>query len=266
MKISYISDYKKFKEINKTLVLGYFDGLHKAHMELFNKAKELAIQSHTPLSILTFNKSYYEFKNNINLGSLTTINQKIELFQEFGFDELYIVELSQEFIDLSYQDFINIFLKDMKNIIVGFDYTFGKDGLGNANILSHTLSNITIISKISFENDIKIGSETIKEYLKNGDLVNAQKLLDRPYIIEGTIHKKNKNYSFYTLNYIPRNGDYVLGLIDDNEMIIFKAKIKSNKAASEFLIKTDNIDFLNKKFISHKYYKLSFKQRISNNL
>lgn len=43
MKIQQIKSYKDISEDDKTvLVLGYFDGLHRGHKALFDKAKSLA--------------------------------------------------------------------------------------------------------------------------------------------------------------------------------------------------------------------------------
>ena len=39
------------------LVLGYFDGLHRGHQALFDKARELAVEKNASISVLTFPES-----------------------------------------------------------------------------------------------------------------------------------------------------------------------------------------------------------------
>ena len=264
MKISYVNNYKTFKEKDATIALGYFDGFHIGHMELFKKALELGNKSNTEVGLITFNMSFYEYINKIEPAYLTSTNERIELAEELGFDFIYIIELTDEFLNLSYKEFIDIFLRNMKNVIVGFDYTFGKDRLGNTSILKEELGNsLTIISKIEVDSE-KVGTNLIKEYLSNGLLDKANNLLSRPYKIEVMIHKKNKNYCLITNYYIPRNGDYVLTLIDDNSEIEFIGKIKKKQDGNEVMLKTTSSDILNKMFEKHKYYKLVFKKYMSN--
>ena len=78
------------------------------------------------------------------------------------------------------------------------------------------------------------------------------------------IHKKNKNYCLITNYYIPRNGDYVLTLIDGNSEIEFTGKIKKKQDGNEVMLKTTSSDILTKMFEKHKYYKLVFKKYMSN--
>ena len=52
----------KFNEKNldsapTILVLGYFDGLHRGHQTLFDKARDLAAEKNASISVLTFPES-----------------------------------------------------------------------------------------------------------------------------------------------------------------------------------------------------------------
>ncbi|MBR4236813.1 FAD synthetase family protein [bacterium] len=264
MKISYISNYRLFKEKNMTIALGYFDGFHIGHMELFKKALELGRLSNTEVGLITFNMSFFEYINKVEPSYLTSTNERIELAESLGFDAIYIIELTDEFLNLSYKEFIDIFLKDMRHVVVGFDYTFGRNKEGNITNLKEELGDsITIISKIE-DNNEKVGTEKIKNYLSLGMLERVEKLLSRKYTIEVMIHKKNKNYALVTNNYIPRNGDYVLTLIDGNNSFDFTAKIKKKENEKETTLKTIDSNFLSKKLEKHKVYKLTFKKYLSN--
>ena len=58
MEIQRIKDYKDITNAkDSVLVLGYFDGLHRGHKVLFDKAKEIAKRDNLALTVLTFNES-----------------------------------------------------------------------------------------------------------------------------------------------------------------------------------------------------------------
>ena len=239
------------------LALGYFDGFHLGHMALLNMALSLSKKMNTSSAILTFNEPVKGYINKEDPEYLLTINQKINIASDMGFDSIYIIELTDEFINLSKDEFIDLFLKDMKAIVVGFDYSYGKGGLGDTSYLKEVLKDkVYIIDEVKDNLNQKIGSKRIKEYLSSGDIEHARSLLGRDYILEGSIHRKNKNYSFNTLNYIPKSGYYKVEVSDYLNSIIMDAKLKKKLEDKEILIKTDNIEFSKTKFGKHNRFYL----------
>lgn len=267
MKISYLTDFRKFKEIDMTIVLGYFDGFHIGHRVLFEKALELGKKSNTKVGLITFNESYYDFINKNTPTYLTTLNQKIELAESLGFDSIYIITLTEEFINLSSDEFMDIFIKDMRNVVVGFDYTFGKNREGTSAYLKEKYQNsITIVDKIKNSDGVKIGTEMIKNLLALGEVSYANYLLVRPYEIEGLMTKVNQHFVFYTENFIPRNGKYVLTLIDGNEEITFFGKIRKSTTSNTFTITSNWPNIKNIETEKHKHYKLVIGSETTNYL
>ena len=69
------------------LVLGYFDGLHRGHQALFDKARELAVEKNASISVLTFPESpilvFKKFNEDL-LKHLTSPNKRLALFEENG--------------------------------------------------------------------------------------------------------------------------------------------------------------------------------------
>ncbi len=265
MKITYLNDFTKFKSKDLTLALGYFDGVHLGHIDVLNQAIKLAKESNTLSSVCTFNMSVYDYINNNIQTDLTSLDEKISIFESMGFDEAIIIELSKDFIKLSKDEFIDIFLKDMRNIVVGFDYSFGYLGQGNTDYLKEKLKDkVYVVECIKYLNT-KVGSQRIKEYLRNGDILNANALLNRTYKIDCMISKINSNYSLISNSKLfPKNGDYLLEIKIDDKNYMFNGKIKKNKNGNNYILKTQDEEFKKHKFLKQKYYSIYFKERLSN--
>jgi len=266
MKVQYIRNYDLFNEKNLTLALGFFDGAHLGHMKVLSKAIEVGNKTNTKTGILTFNVSVFDYINKLPILNLTSINKKIEIAKKMNFDSIYIIELTDEFIKLDRKEFLNKFLINMANIVVGFDYTFGYNRLGNIDYLKEELGNkVTVIEKLEFENE-KIGTREIKEYLKNADINKANYYLDRNYEIEGYISKRNKNYSMSVSElFIPRNGEYELKLKGKDIDIHFIGKIKIKDNDNNVILKGIDVDLNNFNFIKHQIYTLEFISHKMNN-
>ena len=258
MKVSYISNYSFFKDENLTLALGFFDGFHKGHMEVLKKALEVSKLSNTIPSILTFNESVYDFLNGIKPKKLLSTNDKIDLSEKLGFENIYIIDLSYEFINLSHIDFYNVFLKKQKNLVMGFDYHFGKNKEGSISYLKENFNGNLFVVDEALINNTKIGTSQIKEFLSNGDVENANLYLDRNYFINGKLYKQNKFLAFNTFDsFIPRNGEYKL-LIHLDEIVELETKIKKLDDESGFVIKSLDERLINFKIDKNKFYKIEF--------
>ena len=178
------------------IALGSFDGLHLGHMSLINKAIDLAKKSPGSKSMV------YTFKNH----PLTIINEdivpkllcsnkyKIELLEKSELDILNLVNFNVEYMKISPEKFVENLLKyyGVKGIIVGFNYRFGYKNLGDIGLLKK-LSN-----KLGFElyvmDAVKLYGETIssskiRHFISEGEIHEANKLLGRPYMLEGKVIK-----------------------------------------------------------------------------
>ncbi len=196
------------------LLLGNFDGVHKGHVELVRTALDMSDN----VAVLLFkNHPLDVFKSEEKHHLLTTLDDKIRRFRSLGVDTFYVIENNIEFYNHSKDEFIE-FLKKINpsKIVVGEDYTFGRNKEGNINHLSEHFSLKTVqLLKID---DAKVGTYKIKECLKNGDIETANNLLGYHYEIKGKVIKgygNGRTIGFPTANLelkdnylLPKNGVY----------------------------------------------------------
>jgi len=150
----------------KSIAIGSFDGLHIAHQTLITQAEALVIIER-------------------NGGYLTPGYKRADFTDKvccfYHFD--VIKSLTPEaFVEKLKYDF-----PALETIVVGYDFHFGKAKAGNAVGLQALFSGcVKIINEVKIDN-ISVHSRTIKAYIKEGDMVMANRLLGRYYCIEGMV-------------------------------------------------------------------------------
>ncbi len=156
----------KFNNTIKSIAIGSFDGIHIAHQTLIDKADALVIIERNG-GYLTPGYKRSQFTD------------KICCFYHFD----VIKALTPEaFVDKIKTDF-----PSLETIVVGYDFHFGKNKAGNAEMLEALCDReVVIIEEVSFEG-IPVHSRTIKAYLREGNIAMANKLLGRTYRIEGEV-------------------------------------------------------------------------------
>ncbi|MEE9419721.1 MAG: hypothetical protein V3W43_09595, partial [Desulfatiglandaceae bacterium] len=124
---------------NPVLTIGNFDGMHKGHLALFDKVKERAKSLQGQSAIMTFEPHPIKVIMPGNGPPLITpIQQKLRLMEGTGIDVIFCLPFTKEFAAISARDFVKDILVDkigIKEIVVGYDYTFGHGREGNIQLL-----------------------------------------------------------------------------------------------------------------------------------
>ncbi len=192
-------EFENYKKNNIPVVatIGQFDGLHVAHLSLINNTIDIAKNKNLKSAIFTFDPHPdFVLKKDLTNTYVTPINEKIKLLANLGLDFMFIIKFDLDIAGIESIDFVNNILvnNNVKEVVVGFDFCFGKYGKGKANEitkLSNGVIKTTIIEEIKY-NEEKIGTTLVKQYLKLGKVDEVYKLLGRYYKIKGTVVEGNK--------------------------------------------------------------------------
>lgn len=185
------------KGSNKTSVLGIgvFDGFHKGHQYLAKQCDSLLSFYPHPSAVL---KKVSEIK------LLTTLEERLHYFPN-----LFSIDFTPEFASISAETFLKmVVLEQIKpeKCIIGYDFKFGKDRLGNIQMLERwgeeNNVEIEIIEPISSSDEI-VKSSKIRTYLNDGYFDRAIGLLGHSYLIMGKVIKgeqRGRKMGFPTAN------------------------------------------------------------------
>jgi|SRR5690625_1715685 len=167
------------KQMNKdphVMAIGFFDGVHLGHQELLNHARSLAFENKVLFTALTFSPHPDEvIKGEIDREYLTPLPQKIEKMASLGVEKLFVMTFDKSFASLAPIDFIKEYIvgKNIKHVVVGFDFTFGYKAQGDTKLLQEHSNNgkygLSIIPKKMYM-DEKISSTLLRKLIGDGEV------------------------------------------------------------------------------------------------
>jgi riboflavin kinase/FMN adenylyltransferase len=234
-----IEDLKKITSPyqNAVITIGNFDGVHIGHQALFHMVIEKANKLGGTSIAMTFEPHPNRvLKTNNHPPLITIYEQKVELIAASGIDVLICVPFTRQFASLSAKDFVeNILVSQigMQAIVVGNDYTFGKNREGNLDLLTtyaaHLGFELVVVDWINTSNTLpdRISSSKIRELIMAGEIEEAQRLLGRHYQVRGTVvtgrDRGGKLLGFPTANInlsdelCPKTGVYAVTIKHQNK-------------------------------------------------
>jgi riboflavin kinase/FMN adenylyltransferase len=219
----------EFHSDKKTiLTLGTFDGVHIGHAAILKKLTQNTNDGQFESTVLTFfphPRMVLQGKSDLKL--LNTINEKMELLEKIGIENLIIHPFDESFAQLSAEEFVKTVLVDqlhVQKIIIGYDHRFGKNRTANIDDLTTFGTQYGFeVEQISAQeiNAISISSTKIRTALETGDIHLANEYLGYAYFLSGTVVKGKqlgRTIGFPTANIkleeeyklVPKNGVYVV--------------------------------------------------------
>lgn len=247
--------YKSINEVltpKKTIItIGTYDGVHLGHKSILEKMKNATLENIYESVVLTFfPHPRMVLQQDSSIKLLNTIDEKGELLDKFGIDNLIIHPFDAAFSNLSAEEFVKEILVDKLNIhkiIIGHDHRFGKNRSADINDL------ITFGKKYDFEveqisakeiDEIAISSTKIRKALLEGNIKLANEYLGYPYFISGKViegKKIGRTIGFPTANILlsenykllPKNGVYVVSSFIKNELRYGMMNIGNNPTLGE---------------------------------
>ncbi len=209
---------KIIRSINKinlpkqiALTIGNFDGLHLGHLEIIQKVKKIAKEKNIASAILTFEPHPLEFlrpeKNkDFRIGNLA---QKLKNLIAENLDYIIILPFNEKLASLDASSFIDdILVKNLKvkDLIIGYDFVFGKNREGSFKLLEEKSKklnfNLHEIPAIKNQ-DYTCSSTIIRSLILQGKIKEANQILGRNFSISSRVvngKKLAKQIGFPTAN------------------------------------------------------------------
>ena len=190
--------------------IGVFDGVHRGHQRIVNRAAEIARSSNEPLVVLTFDPHPDEV---IRPGShppvLTSARRQAELLAALGADAICTLPFSLEFSRLSPDEFVRAVLFERLHaaaVVVGENFRFGHRAAGDVALLAQLGEKYDFTAEgvpLLVVDGVAISSTYIRERLAAGDVEGAGVALGRPHRVEGVVvrgHLRGRALGFPTAN------------------------------------------------------------------
>ena len=252
---------------NAVVTIGTFDGVHLGHQAIFKEMRRIADEIGGETVAVTFHPHPRQM---LNIGKETlrficTQEEKMEKFEEFGIDNVLIIPFTKEFAGTSSDVFIRDYILESIHpavIVVGYDHHFGKNRMGDYEMLCKLGRHYgfkTVQVEAQDIHNVAVSSTKIRNFLWAGNVKAANELLGYPYSVTGIVVRGNeigRTIGFPTANLdipdefmmINNPGVYACQTLIDGEKHNAMANIGvrptiGDRAEGDFIIEVNIFDF-----------------------
>jgi riboflavin kinase/FMN adenylyltransferase len=205
------------------VLIGVFDGVHKGHQLLLNRAKEIADGRN--IVALTFDPHPMQVLAPERAPTLlTTLADRVELLKIHNADQVAVLKFNEQFSAMKAADFVKDVLVGQlsaSTIIVGKNFTYGHKAAGSVDALIEDGKNLGFTVDVqdleSGEGEV-ISSSRIRNLVTAGQVEEARTLLTRPHRLDGVVvhgEKRGREIGYPTANLgnidgqtVPKDGVY----------------------------------------------------------
>jgi len=175
--------------MSNVVVIGVFDGVHKGHQSILDRAKEIA--DGRKIIALTFDPHPTTvFAPDRAPTLLTTLADRVVLLKIHGADQVAVMKFDEKFAAMSPEEFVNQILVtqlEAGDVIVGENFTYGHKAAGNIETLkAHSEFRVHVL-ELNSDDTEPVSSTRIRAAITKGDVETARLLLSRPHRLDGVV-------------------------------------------------------------------------------
>lgn len=177
------------------IAIGNFDGVHRGHRAVLDRALELADARGVPALVLTFEPHPRSvFRPDTPVFRLTPAPLKARILEAIGFRSVIEYPFDREFSQRSAEEFVQSILVDWLHasaVVTGFDFHFGKGREGGPAFLMEAGKrhgfDVTLVDAFRDEGADVVSSSRIRSLLCEGDMAGAAGLLGYRFTVESEV-------------------------------------------------------------------------------
>jgi riboflavin kinase/FMN adenylyltransferase len=188
--------------IKNAVAIGIFDGVHRGHRAVFDDLFAVSQRKKTLPCVMTFSGSTKTLDRLI-----LTESERLSAIENLGIKTIFNLKFD-DIKNLSAEEFVKLLKSEyeVSQIIVGEDFRFGKDRLGDIvslkKICGEMGMGLTVTPEILYEKE-KISSGRIRQLLEAGEITKANELLGYPFYYKSRVEhgrEIGRSLGFPTIN------------------------------------------------------------------
>ena len=217
------------------VTIGVFDGVHRGHQRVVERAVQAGRERRLPVVVITFDPHPDEVtRPGSHPPFLCSARRRAELLAGLGADAVFVLPFTLEFSRLDPDEFVRTVLVERLHaavVVVGEDFRFGHKAAGDVQLLAKLGEKYEFSTEgmpLLVADGATISSTSIRQLLTAGDVAAAARELGRPHRVEGVVvrgHQRGRALGFPTANLempphtaVPADGVYAgwLASLDDD--------------------------------------------------
>lgn len=204
------------------VALGMFDGVHIGHRALVEATLADAKENRAVPAVYTFANHPMEILGG-GVRLLCSARERGAILRSLGIEEIVSEPFTRELAALPPEAFVDMLLGrwDVRELVVGYNYTFGERGLGTPETLERLGCEkgfmVRVVPPVLYEGE-PVSSTRVREAVERGDMPLAEAMLSRKYALSGKVVQNKRigrRIGFPTANIeadprrvIPKDGVY----------------------------------------------------------
>lgn len=177
------------------VTIGIFDGVHRGHQRIVQRALARAAELRLPAVGVTFDPlPEFVLRPDAKPLLLTTLDRRVELLSELGLDGVYVIDFTEEFSHQLPAEFVQSVLVERLravDVVVGANFRFGRRAAGDVGTLRDVgLAAGFMVDPVDLAGPTAVqpfSSSWIRERVAAGDVEGAAEALGRPHRVEGVV-------------------------------------------------------------------------------
>lgn len=193
------------------VAIGNFDGVHRGHQVVLERALAEANERGVPALVLTFEPHPRSvFRPDLPLFRITPAPLRARLLEALGFVAVIEQPFTLDFASRDAEEFVRDILAGelgISHVVTGFDFHFGKGRQGGPAYLMEAGQRlgfgVSLVDAYRDENAQVVSSSRIRAHLCEGEVVEAAGLLGYRYSVDAIIEhgqKLGRELGFPTAN------------------------------------------------------------------
>ncbi len=200
----------------KAVAIGTFDGVHRGHVAVLEKLREVASEEDLQPVAITFDRHPLSLIAPQRAPkAITSVERKAELIRRHGVTPV-IMPFDEKMRSTTARDWMRMLHDDMdvKALVVGYDNTFGSDGVNMSVADYRRIGEETGIRVEEAPYVPDVSSSAIRKAVAAGDIALANNLLGRDFTLRGIVvagNRLGRTIGFPTANLEPAPGIEIPG-------------------------------------------------------
>jgi riboflavin kinase/FMN adenylyltransferase len=176
------------------LTIGNFDGVHRGHRRILRSVREIGEERNWKASVLTFDPHPATVVAPARTPRLMTVpEQRCALMREEGIEQVLILPFTADVARLTAEEFVEqVLVRKLgaRAVVVGENFRFGHKQAGDTRLLrtlGDRLGFLTeVVAAVSCRG-MRVSSSGLRQLVEAGEVSRAERLLGRPYALEGAV-------------------------------------------------------------------------------
>lgn len=202
--------------MEKAVVIGNFDGVHKGHQYVIDRLKKVAAENNLQPAVITFDRHPRSlFDANFTPEYLTTLEEKQQQLKAQGV-EVLMLPFTQRMADTTARDFMCHTLAEkfsVKLLLLGYDNRFGKrneyENYESYRKYGDEMGIKVVLGDAADVEGVRVSSSYVRHQVSQGNIEEVNKCLGREFSVTGMVMKgrgEGSKMGFPTANLEPPYG------------------------------------------------------------